>query len=56
MIKRKTTVTLDGTTKADYDRICQILEVEIPQHQGWELDHDPLLHRVTATKTDEVNG
>lgn len=56
MIKRKTTVTLDGTTKADYDCVCAILEAEAPESQGWHLHHEPLIHRVTATKTDVVES
>lgn len=56
MIKRKTTVTLDGTAKSDYESICAILEAEAPESQGWYLDHDPLLNRVTATKTDDVTA
>lgn len=54
MIKRKTIIILDGTNKSDYDRICKILDYEIPKHQGWEILREPLLNRVTASKTDEV--
>ena len=54
MIKRKTIIILDGTNKSDYERICQILAAEIPHTSEWQLHHEPLLNRVTASKIDEV--
>lgn len=55
MIKRTISVTLDGKSKADYEAIVAKLESENPQSQGWVLIKEPLVNRVTATKTEEVS-
>lgn len=54
MIKVTRTVVLDGTSKSDYDKIVAHLEATAPAHQGWEIFKEPIVNKVTATKTEEV--
>lgn len=54
MIKVTRTVVLDGTTKSDYEKIVAHLEATTPAHQGWEIIKEPLINKVTARKSEEL--
>lgn len=50
------TITIDGKTKAEYEQIVAHLE-ELQQHfLGWTLHKEPLMNRVTAVRTEEVDS
>lgn len=48
------TITIDGKTKDEYEKIVAYLEVEAQRIQGWTLHKEPLVNRVTAVKSEEV--
>lgn len=50
------TITIDGKTKAEYEQIVAHLETEAQRIDGWTLIKEPLVNRVTAVKTEEVNS
>ncbi len=54
MIKITHTKTFDGTSKAEYDQAVSRLEIEAQKVDGWTLIKEPLVNRVTAIKTEEV--
>lgn len=56
MIRITRTVRLDGHDREEYDQIIAHLEQTGSEQQGWTLHKEPLLHRVTATKTEEVES
>lgn len=50
------TITIDGKSNEEYAQIIAHLE-ELKQHfPGWELIKEPLVNRVTAVKTEEVQS
>lgn len=54
MIKVTRTVTLDGQNQDEYNKIIVHFEQTNPESQGWKLLKEPILNRVTAVKTEEV--
>lgn len=48
------TLTFDGSTKGQYDKIVAHLETLKESFPGWQLIKEPLVNRVTAVKTEEV--
>lgn len=54
MIKISRTVILDGASKVEYDQIVAHLEATASEEQGWKLHKEPLINKVTATKTEEL--
>lgn len=54
MIKVTRTVVLDGASKTEYDKIVAHLEATVSEEQGWKLYKEPLINKVTATKTEEL--
>lgn len=56
MITVTRTVRLDGHDKPEYDAIIAHLEATNSEAAGWTLLKEPLLHRVTATKTETIES
>lgn len=54
MIKVTRTITLDGQTVEEYQKIITHLEQTNSEQQGWRLTKDPLMKRVTAYKQEEI--
>jgi hypothetical protein len=54
MIEIKTTFQLDGQTAKDYKEITNYFETHGHEQHGYTLVKEPLLHRVTAVKTEQV--
>lgn len=50
------TITIDGKTKAEYEQIVAHLETEAQRIDGWTLHKEPLVNRVTAVKSEEVEN
>lgn len=48
------TITIDGKTATEYQQIIAHLEALQDTHTGWTLHKEPLIHRVTAVKSEEV--
>lgn len=54
MIAIKSTFQLDGQTSKDYEEIVRYFEAHGHEQHGYTLVKEPLLHRVTAIKTEQV--
>lgn len=50
------TITIDGKSKAEYQAIVEKMEAEQSKIQGWSLVKEPIVNRVTAIKTEEVDS
>lgn len=55
MIKVVKTITLDGQSQQEYDKIIQHLLDTQAEQQGWTLHKEPLINKVTAVKQEEIN-
>lgn len=53
-MKLTRTITFDGDTKAEYEQIKAHLESLQSTVPGWTLIPEPVVNRMTATKTEEV--
>ena len=49
------TVTIDGSNRAEFDQIKAHLEALQAQFPGWTLIPEPLVNRMTATRSDETD-
>lgn len=56
MITRTMTITLDGSSKEEYEAIKAKLAAEGLEAKGWKLIYEPLVNRVTAAKTEDVTA
>ena len=56
MITVTRTVRLDGHDREEYEAIVAHLEATNSEGQGWTLHKEPLLHRVTAVKTEQIES
>lgn len=56
MIKVTRTITLNGQTAEEYNNILQHFDLTNPEEQGWKLHKEPLIHKVTAVKTEELQS
>lgn len=50
-VKVTQTITLDATTKAEYDSVKLEVEAEAQRDPSWGITYDPLAKRVTAIKS-----
>lgn len=50
------TITIDGKTNAEYEQIKAHLESLHDNHPEWNLIPEPLVNRMTAVKTEEVQS
>ena len=48
------TVTIDGKDSHEYELIKAHIETILGRHEGWEAKYEPLIHRVTAYKSETV--
>lgn len=50
------TITIDGTTDAEYAAIKAHLEALKAQFPNWTITYDPVLKRATAVKSEDVQA
>lgn len=50
------TITIDGKSNAEYEQIKSHLEQLQQKFPGWALYPEPLVNRMTAVKTEEVQS
>lgn len=55
-MKLTRTITIDGKTNEEYHAIVAHLEALQQQFTGWTLHKEPLVNRVTAVHTSEVES
>lgn len=48
------TIIIDGKSRDEYEQIKAHLEALQANFPGWTLIPEPLMNRMTATKTEEV--
>jgi antibiotic biosynthesis monooxygenase (ABM) superfamily enzyme len=48
------TITIDGSTDAEFQAIKAHLEALRAQFPGWVITYDPILKRATAVRSDDV--
>lgn len=48
------TVTIDGKDSHEYELIKAHIETILDRHEGWQAKYEPLIHRVTAYKSETV--
>ena len=56
MIKITRTITLDGSSAEDYQKIILHLSETNSEEQGWYILKEPLVNRVTAIKKEEIDS
>lgn len=49
------TVAIDSKTQDEYEKALELLESEQQKSPGWAICKEPLIHKVTAVKVEEVN-
>lgn len=49
------TVAIDSNTQAEYEKALALLELEQQKTPGWTIYKEPLIHKVTAVKVEELN-
>lgn len=50
------TITIDGDTPQEYVQIAAHMDSLADQFPQWSLVKEPLLNRITAVKTEEVEA
>lgn len=49
-------ISIDGKDVSEYEQGLAKLEAEQTRFDGWTLHKEPLIHRVTAVKVEEVDS